>query len=68
LNYPITNIYKNVYYPELGSNSPQYEFLKDQWKNEKDIDLETYKHIYSKLEWIYQDCEKIFGYIPEKWQ
>ena len=67
LNYPITNIYKNVYWPELGSNSPQYEFLRDQWKDEKDIDSETYKRIYSKLEWIYQDCEEHLGYIPDSW-
>ena len=65
LGYKIDKMHRNVYYPELGSKSPHYEYLKDQWVGET-IDID-YDRLRSKLEWLYTDFERTFGYIPEEW-
>ena len=68
LNFPITKVHENVYYPDMGPNAPKYEYLKDQWCSDTvGLDKETWKYGMEHMDWIYSGFAKIFGYIPKEW-
>ena len=68
LEYPITKVHENVYWPEMGANFPKYEYLKDQWNPREDITDENLKLAKRKMIHIYQAFEEYFGYMPSAWQ
>ncbi len=69
INFPITKLHENVYYPEMGTKAPHYEYLKDQWISEKyDLNLKTWAYAMNNIGWVYNDFEKTFGYIPTNWR
>tara|TARA_B100001989_G_scaffold236469_1_gene198413 strand:- start:545 stop:817 length:273 start_codon:yes stop_codon:yes gene_type:complete len=68
LDYEITKIHENVYYPDRGTKAPHYESLKDQWGSDfEDITPELYEWSKQYLGFVYADWEKCFGSIPEEW-
>ena len=68
LDFPITKVHENVYWPERGSNAPKYDYLKDQWSDEEDISQESLDMAKKKMSNIYHDFNECFGYIPDAWQ
>ena len=68
LEYPITKVHRNVYWPEMGANYPKYEYLMDQWNPREDITEENLKLAKRKMSHIYQAFEEYFGYMPSAWQ
>ena len=69
LDFDIKNIHENAYYPDKGSKAPQYNYLWDQWSsNTHDLDKITWDIACEKMQWIYDDFEKIFGYVPKEWK
>ena len=68
LEYNFTKVHENVYYPDMGSNPPKYEYLGDQWCSDKvDITDEQYKQCFSLMKQVYSEFNKTFGYIPDEW-
>ena len=68
LNFPLTKLHQNVYYPEMGIKAPHYEYLKDQWSSEKvRLDEETYNYCFEHMDKIYSDFVKTFGRMPVTW-
>lgn len=68
INFPLTKLHENVYFPEMGTKAPHYEFLKDQWGSDKvDMDEETYNYCLKHMDHVYSDFAKTFGRIPATW-
>ena len=68
LNFPLTKVHENVYYPDKGPNAPKYDYLKDQWcSNTVHLDKSTWEFGMEHLDWIYSGFSKTFGYIPKEW-
>jgi len=68
LGYNFTKVHENVYYPDMGSKPPKYEYLSDQWCSDKvDITDEQYKQCFSLMKQVYSEFNKTFGYIPDEW-
>jgi len=68
LEYPITEVHENVYWPEMGANYPKYKYLKDQWNPRENISEYNQKLAQRKMSHIYQEFKEYFGYIPSSWQ
>ena len=69
LDYPIVHAHENCYYPDMGSNAPEYAGLSDQYTSDKvDLDKDTYQYALDHMDHIYKAFETTFGYIPDKWQ
>ena len=68
LGYNFTKVHENVYYPDMGSNPPKYEYLSDQYNSDKvDITDDQYKACARLMKSVYAEFEKTFGYIPDEW-
>ena len=68
LEFPLTKVHENCYYPDRGPNAPKYEYLKDQWcSNTVALDKETWEYVRKRLDPVYKKFERHFGYIPEEW-
>ena len=69
LDFPITKIHENVYYPEMGTKAPKLRGLPDQWKSDKlDLDKETWEYASEHMNHVYKSFEYTFGYIPTNWR
>ena len=69
LNYKLTKVHENVYFPDMGSNPPRYEYLIDQWSSDwMNITNDQYKNCAKIMKPIYTEFQKTFGYIPDKWR
>ena len=68
LDYPITKLSPNVFWPENQSNPIKHEFLQDQWRAQKenisDVSLKMAKR---RMKPIYDDFKEYMGYLPEAW-
>ena len=68
LEFPITKLHENCYYPDKGQNAPKYEYLSDQWcTNTVALDKQTWEFGMAHLNWVYDNFKQTFGYIPSKW-
>tara|TARA_Y100001937_G_scaffold123059_1_gene185316 strand:+ start:2106 stop:3029 length:924 start_codon:yes stop_codon:yes gene_type:complete len=68
LGYNFTKVHENVYYPDMGSNPPKYEYLSDQYNSDKvDITDDEYKTCARLMKSVYAEFEKTFGYVPDEW-
>ena len=68
LGYKFTKVHENVYYPDMGSNPPKYEYLSDQYNSDKvDITNDQYKTCRRLMDQVYKEFKKTFGYIPDEW-
>jgi len=68
LGYNFTKVHENVYYPDMGSNPPKYEYLSDQYNSDKvDITDDQYKTCARLMKSVYAEFEKTFGYVPDEW-
>ena len=68
LNYKITEIHENAYYPDRGTNAPHYEGLKDQWGSDfEDMTPQLYEWSKQYLGFVYSDWEKCYETLPEEW-
>ena len=68
LNYNITKVHENVYYPDMGSNAPKYDYLIDQWSSDwTNITDVQYRTCANLMKPIYSEFKKTFGYIPDDW-
>ena len=68
LNYKITQIHENAYVPDMGSNAPKYEYLRDQWESDiEDLTEFDIKKSIKYMKHYYNDFENYFGYIPLSW-
>ena len=68
LGYNFTKVHENVYYPDMGSNPPKYDYLSDQWASDKvDITEDQYKTCARLMKSVYAEFEKTFGYVPIEW-
>ena len=68
LGYKFTKVHQNVYYPDMGSKAPKYEYLSDQWSSDQvDITDEQYKTCARLMKSVYAEFEKTFGYVPYEW-
>ena len=68
LDFPLTKVHENCYYPDKGPNAPKYDYLKDQWcSNTVALDKPTWEFAMEHMDWIYSGFAKTFGYIPKEW-
>ena len=68
LDFPLPNIHENVYYPDMGSKAPHYEYLKDQWQSDtEDITKEMYEYCLGKIKYIYNEFVSEYGRMPKAW-
>ena len=68
LDFPLTKLHENAYFPEMGTKAPHYEYLEDQWGSDKvDMDEETYNYCLEHMDQVYSDFAKTFGRIPANW-
>ena len=68
LGHPIKKMHANVYYPERGTNRPEIKGLQDQWGSDlQDLSKDDLEYGRKKLNWLYEEFEKEFGYIPHSW-
>ena len=68
LDYPITQIHENAFWPEAGENAPKYDFLKDQWGSVKEpLTEELYDYGREQLDSVYSQWEDEFGSLPSSW-
>lgn len=68
LDYPITDIHRNAYVPDMGSNAPQYIGLIDQWTSDKeDITNFSIKYALNYMRVYYNEWKHKFGSVPESW-
>ena len=68
LEYPITKVHENVFYPERGINFKKMDHLKDQWSVKEEMDENSLEVAKTMMSHIYQEFEEYFGYIPSSWQ
>jgi len=68
LEFPLPKIHENVYYPDMGSKAPHYDYLKDQWQSDtEDITKDLYEYCLSKIKYIYDEFVLEYGRMPEAW-
>ena len=68
LNFPISKLHVNAYYPERGTKAPHYNHLKDQWGSDwVEMDEDTYNHCLERMNHVYNDFSKTFGRTPITW-
>ena len=68
LDFPLTKLHENAYFPEMGTKAPHYQYLEDQWGSDKvDMDEETYNYCLEHMDQVYSDFAKTFGRIPANW-
>ena len=68
LDFPLPKIHENVYYPDMGSKAPHYDYLKDQWQSDtEDITKEFYDYCLGKIQYIYNEFVWEYGRMPEAW-
>ena len=68
LDFPITKVHENCYYPDKGQNAPKYKYLMDQWcSNTIPLDKPRWEFAMEHMDWIYSGFAKTFGYIPDEW-
>lgn len=69
LNYKITKIHENAYVPDMGSNAPKYDYLRDQWESDiEDLTESDIKKSMNYMKHFYENFENYFGYIPLSWR
>jgi len=68
LDYEITEMFPNVYVPEMGSNAPKLPLLSDQWMSDQlDLSHDQQQCARAIMNKSYTEWEKVFGYIPKQW-
>jgi hypothetical protein len=68
LNYTFTKTHENCYVPDMGTNAPQYPYLKDQWDSDKEeLTPELISISREKNAFVYDEWEKEFGSLPASW-
>ena len=68
LNFSISKLHVNAYYPERGTKAPHYDYLKDQWGSDKvEMDAVTYNFCLTHMSEIYNDFSETFGRTPVTW-
>ena len=66
LDVKIDKMHRNCYWPEMGMNIPKYKWLRDQYQWEtKPV---PYDYLRERLDFLYVNFEKKFGYIPKEWR
>ncbi|MBL40764.1 MAG: hypothetical protein CL761_05570 [Chloroflexi bacterium] len=64
----IEKMHDNVYFPERGTKRPEIKGLRDQWSSDmQDLSNNDLQYGRNKLEWVYNNFQKEFGYIPQLW-
>ena len=68
MDYKFTKIHRNVYYPDMGSKAPKYEYLGDQFSSDfTDLTDDQYKKCFELMKEVYTEYKKTFGYLPDAW-
>jgi len=68
LEFPITNLHRNCYVPDLGNNAPQYFELRDQWTSDLEtLEQTTVDKVMPNFIPIYDHFKEVFGTIPTSW-
>ena len=65
LGVEIDRMHENCYWPEMGMNIPKYQWLRDQYQRE--LAPIPYDYLRERLDFLYVNFEKCFGYIPKEW-
>jgi len=65
LGVKIDRMHENCYWPEMGMNIPKYQWLRDQYQRE--LAPIPYDYLRERLDFLYVNFEKCFGYIPKEW-
>ena len=61
----LDGLHRNCYYPEMGTQAPQYEELPDQWMSDmQDLSAADYQFGRNQLRFIYEEWEQEFGTNP----
>ena len=68
LEFPITRVYENVFWPEMGAKATKHAFLNDQWSVKEEMSEYSLNVAKKKMNHIYQEFKAYFGYIPSAWQ
>ena len=68
IDHPIPIMHENIYYPERGTSRPEIQGLGDQWGSDlQDLSEDDLNYGREKLNWVYEEFEEEFGYIPLSW-
>lgn len=69
IGHKIDKMFPNVYYPERGTKGPRIEGLKHQWGSDlQDLSSDDLQEGRQRLDWVYKNFNKKFGYIPYQWE
>lgn len=70
IGHKIDKMAPNVYYPERGTKGPKSNpKLKHQWNSDmQDLSSDDLQEGRQKLDWVYKNFNKKFGYIPYQWE
>ena len=69
LSHKITKVHENCYVPDMGSNPPHYEFLKDQWTSDlEDLTEADYNVALLYMNTYYMSFKETFGFLPKSWK
>lgn len=69
IGHKIDKMEVNAYYPEKGTNAPKIKGLEHQWQSDmQDLSSDDLKEGRQKLDWLYKNFYKKFGYIPYQWE
>jgi len=69
LDVKIDKMSENLYFPERGTKMPRIEGLEHQWQSDmQDLTDDDLQYGRNKLEWVYNNFESEFHYIPESWK
>ena len=69
IGHKIDSMLPNVYYPERGTKGPRIEHLYHQWGSDmQDLSSDDLKEGRQRLDWLYKNFYKKFGYIPYQWE
>ena len=65
LEFNITNLWPNCYYPEMGTKAPHHEYLKDQWASDlEDLTEEDLEFGRKYMKRYYDEWYDYFGSMP----
>lgn len=68
LEFPLTKLHQNAYYPDKGINAPKYPYLRDQWSSDvHSLTPDIIKLASQVLAPVYQDWKETFGDLPTAW-
>ena len=68
INYKITDMFPNVYVPDMKSKAPKLEYLSDQWMSDQvDLTYEQEQVARRLMDKAYTEWERVFGSIPKEW-